>query len=102
MTIPEIHHHLFPQIYFNRLNPTQGFPKTMLVHGSTDELVPFEESVTTLNQLRNAGVDVQLVTVPGVDHWLQFPGKRESPVETEQAHEKVVNFIRAYLESPLM
>jgi len=74
----------------------------MLVHGSTDELVPFEESVTTLNQLRNAGVDVQLVTVPGVDHWLQFPGKRESPVETEQAHEKVVNFIRACLKSPLM
>jgi acetyl esterase/lipase len=92
--VPEEHHGLFPQIYFDRLEVRSRFPPTMLVHGTTDELVPFEESVTTRDQLRKAGVDVELVAVPGVDHWLRYPGKEDSPVETEQAHEKVVEFIR--------
>lgn len=97
VVVPKVHHDLFPQIYFDGLKPTEGFPPTMLVHGTADELVPFEESVMTLNQLRKAEVDVQLVAVPGVDHWLRFPGKIESPVETEQAHDQVVAFVGACL-----
>ncbi|KAH8080030.1 Alpha/Beta hydrolase protein [Filobasidium floriforme] len=93
--VPEKHHGLFPQIYFEGLGMGSGFPPTMLVHGTTDELVPFEESVTTRDQLQKAGVDVELVAVPGVDHWLRYSGKEESPVETEQAHAKVVEFIRS-------
>jgi acetyl esterase/lipase len=92
--VPEEHHGLFPQIYFDRLEVGSRFPPTILVHGTTDELVPFEESVATRDQLRKAGVDVELVAVPGVDHWLRYPGKEESPVETEQAHQKVIGFIR--------
>jgi acetyl esterase/lipase len=92
--VPEEHHGLFPQIYFDRLEVGSRFPPTMLVHGTADPLVPFEESVTTRDQLQKAGVDVELVAVPGVDHWLRYPGKEESPIETEQAHQKVVGFIR--------
>jgi acetyl esterase/lipase len=92
--VPEEHHGLFPQIYFDRLEVGSRFPPTMLVHGTADPLVPFEESVTTRDQLQKAGVDVELVAVPGVDHWLRYPGKEESPIETEQAHQKVVEFIK--------
>ena len=43
-------------------------PPTWLVHGSQDTLVPLGDSKWAREALQAAGVEVTLVTVPGVDH----------------------------------
>ena len=47
-----------------------GVPPTILVHGSEDEMVPFENSTDTYNALVEAGVDAELVVYEGASHIL--------------------------------
>ncbi|MCA0218459.1 MAG: alpha/beta hydrolase [Actinobacteria bacterium] len=43
-------------------------PPFLLIHGEADGLVPFEQSVMLEGALRQAGVSVELIAVPGADH----------------------------------
>ncbi|KAK8011618.1 6-methylsalicylic acid synthase [Apiospora arundinis] len=45
-----------------------GAVPTFLVHGTEDELVPYESARTFVDALRRAGVDCGLLTVPGARH----------------------------------
>ena len=47
-------------------------PPTLLIHGDTDESVPFEESVAMEAALKAAGVPTGLVRVPGGAHGADF------------------------------
>jgi acetyl esterase/lipase len=49
-------------------------PPTLLIHGDADALVPYGQSVAMEAALRNAGVPVRLITVPGGVHGADFGG----------------------------
>jgi dipeptidyl aminopeptidase/acylaminoacyl peptidase len=42
----------------------------LLIHGQDDTVVAFEQSRVMAEALRRAGKPVELVTLPGEDHWL--------------------------------
>jgi len=45
-----------------------GYPPTMLLHGTADQTLPVEESVSMYSALREAGVPVELHVIEGVTH----------------------------------
>lgn len=51
-----------------------GAPPFQLHHGDEDRVVPYQQSASLAAALQAAGVDVELVTVPGADHfWTGAP-----------------------------
>jgi acetyl esterase/lipase len=51
-------------------NVTKQYPPTMLVHGTADTDVPYEQSKIMAERLRQVGIEHQLVTVPNGGHGL--------------------------------
>lgn len=51
-------------------NVTPDYPPTMLIHGTEDTDVPYEQSVLMARELEQNGVPYELVTVDGVEHGL--------------------------------
>ena len=49
-------------------NLTREYPPTMLVHGTEDTDVPYQQSTAMAERLRDAGVEQRLVSVPGGGH----------------------------------
>lgn len=43
-------------------------PPFLLIHGDADETIPMQQSVDFANQLTAAGVPVELLIIPGVEH----------------------------------
>lgn len=52
----------------NSITPSNAHPPTFLIHGDSDTLVPFSDSIWSLGKLAEAGVRCKYVSVPGVDH----------------------------------
>jgi acetyl esterase/lipase len=52
-------------------------PPFLLFHGDADQRVPFEPTQRFAEALRQAGVEVEFVPVPGADHGPELPGKPE-------------------------
>jgi acetyl esterase/lipase len=74
-------------------NVSESYPPTILVHGTADTDVPYEESKKMADQLARAGVRHELITVPGGSHGLaEVPAAQMNPI-----HEKVVAFIKSNL-----
>lgn len=48
----------------------------MLIHGKDDTVVPIEESYAMERALKSAGKPVELVVMPGEDHWLSSEATR--------------------------
>jgi hypothetical protein len=89
--IPSKHHPVFPQLAFD--SAEHPLPPTILIHGTADDKVPFEESTTSYNQLKRNGTDVEFIIIEGVNHDLKFPGSDELPEESQRAHEKAAEFL---------
>jgi len=53
----------------------------LLIHGENDTVVPIIQSQLMERALRQAGKPVELVTMPGEDHWLSVPATRETMLE---------------------
>ena len=49
-------------------NVTREYPPAMLIHGTADEDVPYEQSKMMAERLGKVGVEHRLVTVPGGNH----------------------------------
>ncbi|HCR86292.1 MAG TPA: esterase [Alphaproteobacteria bacterium] len=47
-------------------------PKTLLVHGVDDEVVPYDRSVAANEKLKEAGVDVQMHSIKGLSHSIDY------------------------------
>lgn len=56
---------------------TADDPPFLLIHGDGDKVVPFNQSELMEAALKNAGVVVKLVRVPGGGHGSNFPGATE-------------------------
>ena len=52
-------------------------PPFLLIHGDGDKTVPYSQSEALEAALKNAGVAVKLVRVPGGDHGSDFPGNTQ-------------------------
>ncbi|HZQ93814.1 MAG TPA: alpha/beta hydrolase [Candidatus Sulfotelmatobacter sp.] len=61
-----------PVVYISK-----DMPPFLLMHGSKDEDVPYEQSVEMCNKMKEAGADCDLVTIEGaphgMDHWEPHP-----------------------------
>jgi dipeptidyl aminopeptidase/acylaminoacyl peptidase len=51
-------------------NVTTAYPPTLLIHGTKDTDVPYEQSETMDRELTRKGVKHELITVPGAGHGL--------------------------------
>ena len=71
-------------------NVTREYPPTMLVHGTADTDVPCQQSVMMADRLRQAGVEHELVSVPGGGHGLG----NISPAEQDRIYCDAAAFLR--------
>lgn len=75
-------------------------PPFLLIHGTEDKVVPISQSYEAEKRLRAAGVPVQVLYLPGVDH--SFIGS--TPAQTRDATLKATNatfdFFHARLRAP--
>lgn len=51
-------------------NVTKDYPPTLLIHGTKDTDVPYEQSVMMAKQFKEHGVEHKLVSIPGGEHGL--------------------------------
>ncbi|HYP07695.1 MAG TPA: alpha/beta hydrolase [Bryobacteraceae bacterium] len=61
--------------YLRQMSPIEhiapGLPPFLLVHGTADTVVPYDQSERMLEKLKAAGVPAELITVPGGGHGLR-------------------------------
>ena len=72
----------------------ENFPPTLLLHGTEDEDVPYQQSVLMAEKLAGAGVPSKLITIPEGKH--VFDEDWDKPV-VRQAFEEVIGFLNEYL-----
>lgn len=51
-------------------NVTSEYPPTLLIHGTDDTDVPYDQSVMMAEQLEKHGVEFRLITIPDAEHGL--------------------------------
>ena len=76
-------------------NVTRDYPPTLLIHGTKDTDVPYEQSVMMAKQLKQHGVEHQLVTIPGGEHGLGGG----DPKLIDAAYKSAGAFVDRYLSS---
>jgi acetyl esterase/lipase len=74
-------------------NVTQGYPPTLLIHGTEDTDVPYDRSVEMATALRTEGAEHRLIGVEGAEHGLD--GAEEQVIEDVLA--EAVTFLRRHL-----
>lgn len=73
---------------------TPAYPPTLLLHGDEDTDVPYEQSALMAGELACAGVEHELVTIPGGPH--VFDSAMDDPT-LARAFDRVLDFLRAHL-----
>lgn len=71
------------------------YPPTLLLHGTSDEDVPYEQSVNMSEALTKAGVENQLITIPNGKHVFDEDWQSES---VQNAFDDVIQFLRKHLQ----
>ncbi|HOL73450.1 MAG TPA: alpha/beta hydrolase [Bryobacteraceae bacterium] len=71
-------------------NVTRDYPPTMLVHGTADTDVPYEQSVIMAERLRRERVEHRLITVRDGDHGI----RNIPPEEQERIYRDAAAFLR--------
>jgi acetyl esterase/lipase len=74
-------------------NVTGDYPPTMLIHGTADTDVPYEQSVLMTEQFQQYGVPHELVTIEGGEHGLAGG----DPERIDAAYASVLTFLKRYL-----
>ncbi len=77
-------------------NVTSDYPPTMLIHGTEDTDVPYQQSLMMAGQLDKHGVEAVFVTIAGAEHGL----RGGDPAEIQSAYEAAVAFVGRYLNAP--
>ncbi len=75
-------------------NVTPDYPPTMLIHGTDDTDVPYEQSVMMAEQFQQHGVAHELVTIPGGEHGLGGG----DPELIAKAYDDVVAWVNRYMQ----
>ena len=77
--------------YMPLRNVTPDFPPTMLVHGTSDTDVPYEQSALMAEQFHQHGVRHELMTFDGAEHGLAGAGSSA----VDEAYSAAVKFVKA-------
>ncbi len=75
-------------------NVTAEYPPALLVHGTRDDDVPYEQSAAMAKALAGQKVPHELVTVEGAGHGLAGGDKKR----VDEAHARALAFIRKHLK----
>jgi dipeptidyl aminopeptidase/acylaminoacyl peptidase len=67
----------------------KGLPPILVLHGDADPTVPYEQSVTLVKALRDAGDDAELITVPDGRHGF-------TPAEMEQLWPRIFRWLKKH------
>jgi acetyl esterase/lipase len=78
-------------------NVTGQFPPTLLIHGTKDTDVPYEQSVMMADQLKKYRVDYELITIADGEHGLTGG----DPEKIEQAYKKAFQFVHERMTADL-
>jgi acetyl esterase/lipase len=76
-------------------NVTAEFPPTMLVHGTDDTDVPYQQSVLMAEELKRKSIRHELVTLKGFGH--AFEWSRNGDPETWEAYDRAIAFLKRWL-----
>lgn len=71
-------------------NVTKQYPPTLLIHGTKDTDVPYEQSVMMAEQFSKFSVDHEFITITGGEHGLVGG----DPNRIQQAYNKAFQFVR--------
>jgi acetyl esterase/lipase len=74
-------------------NVSAKYPPTLLVHGTADTDVPYEQSKEMAKELQRQGVEQELLTIAGGGHGLAGV----KPAVTTHVHERVLAFLGKHL-----
>jgi acetyl esterase/lipase len=72
-------------------NVTTEYPPTLLLHGDADTDVPYEQSVMMVDELKQVGVEHELITISSGGHLFDEVGIEDPTVAS--AFEKVLEFL---------
>jgi dipeptidyl aminopeptidase/acylaminoacyl peptidase len=71
------------------LNVTKDYPPTLLIHGTADTDVPYEQSLMMAEQFKKHSVPHELITIVGGEHG--FGGG--DPEAIKQAYQRAFQFV---------
>jgi acetyl esterase/lipase len=74
-------------------NVTKDYPPTLMVHGTEDTDVPYEQSVLMVEQFKKHGVPHRLITIPNAGHGIGDG----NPKLLDQAYGDVLAFVKKHL-----
>ena len=73
-------------------NITKNYSPTLLIHGTEDTDVPYQQSADMAAKLAAAGVEHKLITVPGAGHGISGI----DPAEFQRINRQALDFIKAH------
>jgi len=82
----------FPYMAVKNVNGK--YPPTVMIHGTADTDVPYEQSTRMAEEFRKQGVPHLLLTVPDAEHGLAGG----DPIRIEAAYEAAFEFVERHLE----
>lgn len=74
-------------------NVTADYPPTLLIHGTDDTDVPYEESTSMAEQFNHRGVPHSLITIANGEHGFGGGDPRDVEGAYRSMHEFVVNYL---------
>jgi acetyl esterase/lipase len=74
-------------------NVTPEYPPTLLIHGTEDTDVPYEQSVMMAAELKRHGVEHELISIPGGEHGLGGG----DPQQIDAAYESALEFVNRHM-----
>ncbi|WP_054403248.1 alpha/beta hydrolase [Paenibacillus solani] len=75
-------------------NITEGYPPTLLLHGTQDTDVPYEQSVIMYEKLKDMGINCKLITIDGADHVFDHNFKDQ---QVQVAFSELLEFLEVHL-----
>ncbi|MDA2928000.1 S9 family peptidase, partial [Acidobacteria bacterium AH-259-G07] len=73
---------------------TKDYPPTMLIHGTNDTDVPYEQSVMMAEEFKKHGVAYEFVTIPGGEHGLAGG----DPQLIDKAYNDALAWVNRYMQ----
>jgi len=84
--------------YCPLLNVSPGYPPTLLIHGTADTDVPFEQSLSMHNELERIGVANKFIEMDGYGHIFDNPRNSFDDPKIFDAFNDVLKFLKANLD----
>jgi len=79
--------------YLPLQNVTADYPPTLLIHGTADTDVPYEQSVQMSAELKKHHIEHRLITVPGAEHSLAGA----DPKTMNEVNDAIMAFIQKHI-----